>query len=54
METQSIFINAVVELKNAAEPFTSGDIVTELTGTIPLMERLKEAIEEIDKLITEV
>ena len=32
------------ELIEAAEPFTSGDTVDETGGTIPLMERLEEAI----------
>ena len=33
------------ELIDAAKPFTSGDVVDETSGTIPLMERLEDAIE---------
>jgi hypothetical protein len=41
----------LIELMKAAKPFTSGDIVTETMGTIPLMERLEEAIDEAEKLL---
>ena len=45
------FIQAVKELLDAAKPFINDDIVTETTGTIPLVERLESAVEEIDDLI---
>ena len=38
-------------LVNASRPFTSGDIVDETSGTIPLMKRLKSAIERAEKLL---
>lgn len=34
----------IQELIDAAEPFTSGDVVDEISSTIPLMERLKKAM----------
>lgn len=36
-------LRALIE---AAEPFTSGDIVDETGGTLPLMRALEEAIEQ--------
>ena len=33
-------------LIKAAEPFLSGNVVDETSGTIPLMEELRAAIEE--------
>ncbi len=39
----------LIELIDAAKPFTSGDIVDETTGTIPLMERLERAIDEAEE-----
>jgi hypothetical protein len=35
----------------AALPFLSGDVVTETSGTIPLMERLEEVITEAKALL---
>jgi hypothetical protein len=35
---------ALVELMSASEPFTDPDIVDETDGTIPLMDRLEEAL----------
>lgn len=46
------FAEAVKELRDAAEPFTSGDIVDETVGTEPLMERLEIAIRRIDDLMS--
>lgn len=37
------------ELIESARPFTSGDTVDETCGTIPLMARLKKAIEAAEK-----
>lgn len=39
-ETQEI----LSELLAAAQPFTSGEVVDEVSGTIPLMKRLEDAI----------
>ena len=36
----------MVELVQAAIPFLSGDTVDETCGTIPLMDRLEEAIKQ--------
>lgn len=44
----AVFAKAVKELRDAAEPFTSGDIVDETEGTEPLMERLEAAIKRVD------
>ena len=41
------------ELIEAVEPFNSGDIVDETSGTIPLMERLEKAIEAAKTLLEE-
>lgn len=46
------FTVAVKELRDASEPFTSGDTVDETGGTIPLMERLGSAIEKIDNFMS--
>lgn len=37
----------VVELAEAALPFISGDTVDETGGTIPLMERLENALRRV-------
>ena len=47
-----IFAEVVEELRDAAKPFTSGDIVDETTGTIPLMERLEVAIKRVDDFMS--
>ena len=39
-------IKALIE---ASKPFASGDVVTETSGTIPLTDRLKAAIELAEK-----
>ncbi len=44
----TIFTRVVKELRDAAEPFTSGDIVDETEGTEPLMDRLESAIKKVD------
>jgi hypothetical protein len=36
----------LLELIDAASPFTSGDVVDQTGGTIPLMDRLEDAIDE--------
>jgi len=41
----------IQELIEASEPFLSSDIVDETSGTIPLVERLREAIEAARKAI---
>ena len=41
----------IKRLVKAAKPFTSGDVVDETDGTIPLMEELEEAIAEIESQI---
>jgi len=38
-------------LVNASRPFTSGNIVDETSGTIPLMGRLKSAIKKAKSLL---
>lgn len=38
-------------LINASRPFVSGDVVDGTSGTIPLMERLKSAIESAESLL---
>lgn len=51
IEQLVIIIKAdIKELIDAAKPFLSGDIVVETSGTIPLMERLEEAIERAEKI----
>ena len=47
-------MNKVVirELVDAATPFLSGNIVDETNGTILLMERLDEAIFQVEKVLT--
>lgn len=42
---------AVQRLIAAAKPFTDGNIVDETSGTIPLMEELRKAIEAAEKAI---
>lgn len=42
----------IKELIEAARPFIDCGIVDELTGTIPLMDRLEKAIESAEKSIT--
>lgn len=39
----------IEDLIAAAKPFTSGDVVDETSGTIPLMEALRKAIEQMQK-----
>jgi hypothetical protein len=39
----------VAALIAAAKPFTSGDVVDETSGTIPLMEELRKAIEAAER-----
>ena len=41
------------ELIETSEPFTSGDIVDETNGTIPLMERLELALQNARKELGE-
>lgn len=41
----------MLELIQAAEPFTSGDVVDEVSTTIPLMERLEKAIIKAREII---
>lgn len=43
---------ALKALIDAAKPFTDQNIVDETYGTIPLMERLKKAIEDAEKSMT--
>jgi len=43
--------NILVELRDAALPFISGDIVDETSGTISLMKSLGEKIEKVDEFI---
>ena len=47
-------IEAVKALIEAARPFLLDTVVTETSGTIPLMERLEEAIEEAQERLDEV
>jgi hypothetical protein len=45
MNTHENLCDAIRDLIHAALPFTTSDVVTETSGTIPLMEELKTAIE---------
>lgn len=45
-------LKAIQDLVAAAKPFTNGNVVDETTGTIPLMERLQQAIEQVAEFIT--
>jgi hypothetical protein len=42
---------ALFDLMKAAAPFTNGDIVTETSGTIPLMESLEDAIKNAQEVL---
>ncbi len=44
-------IEVIKELRDAAEPFISGNIVDETEGTEPLMERLEAAIKRVDSFM---
>jgi hypothetical protein len=46
-------IQTIRRLVEAAKPFLSPDVVTETSGTIPLMERLEEVITEVKALLDE-
>ncbi len=39
----------IKELIEAAKPFLSGDVVDETSGTIPLMDRLENAIDAVEE-----
>lgn len=41
----------VLELIQAAEPFTSGDTVDETSGTVPLMDRLEKALKKAKEIL---
>ena len=43
----------LVELIKAAQPFASGDIVDETSGTLPLMARLVDALARARALLEE-
>ena len=43
----------IKRLIEAAKPFTSGDVVDELSSTIPLMDELEEAIAEAERKLNE-
>jgi hypothetical protein len=46
--------NAIIrELIEAARPFIDGAVVTETSGTIPLMDRLEAAIEAAETFLEE-
>lgn len=47
---ENITKKVLQELIQAAEPFTSGNIVDETDGTIPLMERLEKAIKKAKEI----
>jgi len=42
---------ALRDLVEASEPFTSGDVVDETSGTIPLMKSLDDAIKAARELL---
>jgi len=44
-------ISTIRKLIEAAKPFTSGETVTETSGTIPLMEELEDAIEAAEAIL---
>ena len=45
------YFDIIRKLTSAARPFTSGDIVDKTGGTIPLMDKLGEAIEEAERFV---
>ena len=47
-------IEALEALIEAAKPFLKDTVVTETSGTIPLMERLEEAIEKAQEWLEAV
>ena len=47
-EKEIDILRALIE---ACRPFTSGDVVTETSGTIPLIEALEDAIESAEAVI---
>ena len=47
-DKELILVNNLIE---AAKPFLSGDVVDELTTTIPLMEELEKSINELQEVI---
>ncbi len=44
-------VKAILELIEASRPFTGGDVVDETSGTIPLMDRLEEAISQMESAL---
>jgi len=46
-------LRAIAELMGAASSFLDDDVVDETTGTIPLVDRLRKAIREVDRLMAE-
>ena len=44
--------SALSDLIDASKPFTSGDVVDETCGTIPLMERLENSILASNNLLS--
>lgn len=43
-------LQAITELIEAARPFLDTNIVDETSGTLPLMDRLKQAIEQAEEV----
>ena len=50
----SRLIEAVKALIEAAKPFLNDTVVTETSGTIPLLDKLQEAIDDVQRRLYEV
>ena len=50
----SRLIEAVKALIEAAKPFLNDTVVTETSGTIPLLDKLQEAIDDVQCRLDEV
>ena len=52
--SDSRLIEALKALIEAAKPFLKDTVVTETSGTIPLMDKLQEAIDDSQRRLYEV
>ena len=52
--TNSRLIEALKALVEAAKPFLDDTVVTETSGTIPLLDKLQEAIDDAQRRLYEV
>jgi hypothetical protein len=51
-ETMKSIRETLQALIEAAKPFTSGDVIDETTGTIPLLEALQAAIDAAEAALS--